>query len=55
MRVEIYLFNSGIVVSCGVFLLVMFMCAIFILPTGMCCLPDWYSMLVNVFFCVMYV
>ena len=28
MRVEISLFNSGIVGSCGVFLLVMFLCAI---------------------------
>ena len=28
MRVEIYLFNSGIVGSCGVFLLVMFLCVI---------------------------
>ena len=63
MRVEISLFNSGIVGSCGVFLLVMFLCAFLlrmgygrslfvlrILPTGMCCLPAWYSMLVNVLF-----
>ena len=63
MRVEISLFNSGIVSSCGVFLLVMFLCAILlrmgygrnlsvlrILPTGICCLPAWYSMLVNVLF-----
>ena len=61
MRVEISLFNSGIAGSCGVFLLVMFLCAIFwrigygmslsvlrILPTGMCFLPAWYRMLVNV-------
>ena len=54
MRVEIFLFNSGILGSCGVFLLVKFLCAILlcmgcgrslsvlrILPTGM---------LVNVFF-----
>ena len=71
MRVEISLFKVlnilRIVGSCGVFLLVMFMCAILlrmgygrsfsellILPTGMCCLPVWYSMLVNVI-CVMYV
>ena len=58
MRVEIYLFNSGIVGSCVV-LLVMFLCATLlrmgygrslsvlrILPTGMRCLPAWYSMLV---------
>ena len=63
MRVEIYLFNSGIVESYGVFLLVMFLCAILlrmgygrslsvlrILSTGMCCLLAWYSMLVNVLF-----
>ena len=62
-RVEISLFNSGIVGSCGVFLLVMFLCAILlrmgygrrlsvlrILPTGMCYLPSWYNMLVNVLF-----
>ena len=49
MRVEISLFNSGIVGYCGVFLLVVFLCAILlrvglgrslsvlrILPTGMC-------------------
>ena len=55
MRVEISLFNSCIVGSCGVFLLVMFLCAILlrmgygrslcvlrILPTGMCCLPAWH-------------
>ena len=49
MRVEISLFNSGILGSCGVILLVKFMCAILlrmgcgrslsvlrILPTGMC-------------------
>ena len=54
MRVEISLFNSRILGSCGVFLLVMFMCVILvsmgygrslsvfrILPTGMCCLPAW--------------
>ena len=63
MRVEISLFNSGIVGSCGVFLLVMFLCAILlrmgygrslcvlrILPAGMCFLPAWYSMLMNVLF-----
>ena len=63
MGVEISLFNSDIVGSCGVFLLVMFMCAIMlrmgngrslsvlrILPTGMCYLPAWCSMLVNVLF-----
>ena len=49
MRVKISLFNSGILRSCGVFLLVKFLCAILlrigcsrnlsvfrILPTGMC-------------------
>ena len=54
MRVEISLFNSGILGSCGVFLLVKFMCAILlcmgcsrslsvlrILPTGMGFLPAW--------------
>ena len=43
MRVEIYLFSSGILGSCGVFLLVKFLCAILlrILPTGMCFLPAW--------------
>ena len=54
MRVEISLFNSGILGSCGVFLLVKFLCAILlrmgcgrslsvlrILPTGMCFLPAW--------------
>ena len=54
MRVEISLFNSGILGSCGVFLLVKFLCAILlrmgcgrslsvlrILPTGMCLLPAW--------------
>ena len=54
MRVEISLFNSGILISCGVFLLVKFLCAILlrmwcgrglsvlrILPTGMCFLPAW--------------
>ena len=63
IRMEISLFNTGIVGSCGVFLLVMFLCAILlrmgygrswsvlrILPTGMCCFPAWYSMLVNVLF-----
>ena len=61
--VFISLFNSGILGSCGVFLLVMFMCAILlrmwydrslsvlrILTTGMCCLAAWYSMLVKVLF-----
>ena len=54
MRVEIYLFKSGILGSCGVFLLVKFLCAILlrmccgrslsvlrILPTGMCFFPAW--------------
>ena len=54
MRVEISLFNSGILGSWGVFLLVKFLCAILlrmgcgrslsvlrILPTGMCFLPAW--------------
>ena len=63
MRVEISLFNSGVVGSCGVFLFVMFLCAILlrmgygrslsvlrILPTGMCCLPAWHSVLVNALF-----
>ena len=63
MRVDISLFNYGIVGSCGVILLVMFLCAILlrmgygrslsvlrILSTGMCCLPAWYSMFVNVLF-----
>ena len=48
------MFNSGILGSCGVFLLVKFMCAILlrmgcgrslsvlrILPIGMCFLPVW--------------
>ena len=52
MRVEISLFNSGILGYCGVFLVVQFLCAILlgmgcgrslselrILPTGMCFLP----------------
>ena len=54
MRVGISLFNSGILGSCGVFLLVKFLTAILlrmgcgrslsvlrILPTGMCFLPAW--------------
>ena len=52
MRVDISLFNSGILGSCGVFLLVKFLCAILlrmgrnlsvlrILPTGMCFFPAW--------------
>ena len=54
MRVEISLFSSGILGSCGVFLLVRFLCVILlrmgcgrslsvlrILPTGMCFLPAW--------------
>ena len=54
MRVEISLFSSGMLVSCGVFLLVQFMCVILlrmpcgrslsvlrILPTGMCFFPAW--------------
>ena len=61
MRVEISLFSSGILGSCGVFLLVKFPCAILLrmgcgrslsvsrtLPTGMCFLHSWQSMLVNV-------
>ena len=54
IRVDISLFSSGILGSCGVFLLVQFLCAILlcmecgrslsvlrILPTGMCfCLLD---------------
>ena len=55
MRVEI-LFNSGIVGSCGVFLLVVFLCAIlWRMGLGrslsvLRILPAWYSMLVNVLF-----
>ena len=54
MRVEISLFNSGILGTCGVFLLVKFLCAILlrmgcgrslsvlrIMPTGMCLLSAW--------------
>ena len=54
MRVEISLFSSGMLGSCGVFLLVQFLCAILlrmacgrslsvlrILPTGMCFFPAW--------------
>ena len=54
MRMEISLFNSGILGSCGVFLLDKFLCAILlrmgcgrslsvlrILPTGLCFLPAW--------------
>ena len=54
MKVDISLFYSGILGSCGVFLLVKFLCAILlrmgcgrslsvlrILPTGMCFLPTW--------------
>ena len=54
IRVKISLFNSGILGSCGLFLLVKFLCAILlcmgcgkslsvlcILPTGMCFLPAW--------------
>ena len=54
LRVEISLFNSDILGSCGVFLLVKFMCAMLlrmgcgrslsvlrILPTVMCFLPTW--------------
>ena len=54
MRVEISLFNYGIMGSYGVFLLGKFLCAILlrmgcgrslsvlrILPTGMCILPAW--------------
>ena len=54
IRVEISLFNSGILGSCGVFLFVKFLCAILlrigcgrslsvlrILPTCMCFLPAW--------------
>ena len=48
MRVKISLFNSGILESCGVFLLIKFLCAILLpmgcgrsLPTGMYFLPAW--------------
>ena len=54
MRVGIFLFNSGILGSCSVFLLVKLLGAILlcmgcsrrlsvlrILPTGMCFLPAW--------------
>ena len=54
MRVDISLFNSGMLGSYGVFLLVKFLCAIVlrmaggrslsvlrILPTGMCFFPAW--------------
>ena len=54
MRVDISLFNSGILGYCGVFLLVKSLCAILlhmgcgrslsvlqILPTDMCFLPAW--------------
>ena len=54
MRVEISLFSSGVLGSCGVFLLVKFLCAILlrlgcgrglsvlrILPTGLGFLPAW--------------
>ena len=54
MKVEISVFSSGILGSCGVFLLVRFMCGILlrmgcgrsssvlrILATGMCFLPAW--------------
>ena len=47
MRVEISLFNSGILGSCGVFLLVKFLCAILLRMgcgrslSGMCFLPAW--------------
>ena len=54
MRVDISLFNSGILGSCGVFLLVRFLCAILlrmgcvmslsvlrILPTAICFFPTW--------------
>ena len=54
MRVEISLFNSGILGSCGLFLLVKFLCAILLhmgcgrslsvlrnMPIGMCFLPAW--------------
>ena len=53
-RVEIFLFSSGILGSCGMFLFVKFLCAILlrmgcgrsltvlrILPTGMRFLPAW--------------
>ena len=58
MMVEISLFSSGMLGSCGVFLLVKFLCTILlrmtygkslsvlrILPTGMCFFPAWLSML----------
>ena len=54
MRVEISLFRSGMLGSCGVFLLVQFLCIILLrmacgrsmsvlrsLPTGMCFFPAW--------------
>ena len=54
MRVEISLFNSGMLGSCVFLFLVRFLCAILlrigcgrslsvlrILPTGMCFLPAW--------------
>ena len=66
MRVEISLFNSGILGSCGVFLLVKCICVILlrmgcgrslsvlrILPTGMSFLPAWY--VGECLVCVMYV
>ena len=64
MRVEISLFSSGILGSCGVFCLSSF-CVLFccewvvvgrslsvlrIMSTGMCFLAAWQSMLVNVLF-----
>ena len=63
MRVEISFFSSSMLGSCGVFLLVQFLCVILlrmacgrslyvlrILPTGMYFFPAWQSMLVNVLF-----
>ena len=54
MRVEISLFSSGMLGSCGVFLLVQFLCVMLlrmacdrslsvlrIQPTGMCFFPAW--------------
>ena len=65
LRVEISLFCSGILGSCGVFLLVMFLCVILlrmgcgrslsvlqILPTGSACLVNYIS---ECLVCVMYV
>ena len=68
MRVEISLFNSGIVESCGVFLIVMFLCAFLlrvgcgrslfvlrILSTGMCFFACLVKYVGECLVCVMYV